>query len=217
MKRHFLWVFVLKFLIIQAQGFGIHFGYNLGRMELSGPLAGELYRNHLTGFEGGLHGGLDYELILPQHFMLSLGMAFTQYGGQWHRSDTSYMMSLNYIELPFMIKYNIELSRLTSVFIKAGGLGGYAVKGRYGYWTEGMAASSDVILDYGYYPCRHEKLQILKLNFALKGGIGLKIDKYEGGLYYTYGIQNINLVPGGFARVGLITFIAGMRLGDMPY
>ena len=154
--------------------YGLRVGMGLSTVNSDDPyLDGGSVR---TGLNLGLIVG--FQLVPATPFYLETGLLYAEKGGKGnYRGDFSY--SMNYLEVPFVLKYQHNFDRLTSIQPFFGVYGGVGVGGKIKDFGERVAYSS--FSDDAFRRC----------DGGLRMGCGLQFDHLYAEVGYDLGLANV--------------------------
>ena len=140
-----------------------------------------------TGFNVGLVAGLQVAPATPLY--LETGLLYMEKGGKGdHKSPTTY--SMNYLEVPLLMKYQYNLDRLTSIQPFAGVYCAAGISGRIRELDEHRSYSS--FSDNAFR----------RWDAGLRLGCGLQFDHLYAELGYDIGLANVSRDDYDMAHTG---------------
>lgn len=154
--------------------YGMRVGVGLSTVNSDDPyLDGGSVR---TGLNLGLT--VSFQLVPATPFYLETGLLYAEKGGKGHyQGDFTY--SMNYLEVPFVLKYQYNFDRLTSIQPFFGVYGGVGVGGKIKDFGERVAYSS--FSDDAFRRC----------DGGLRMGCGLQFDHLYAEVGYDLGLANV--------------------------
>lgn len=130
-----------------------------------------------TGVNLGFVGGIQLEPSTPIYF--ETGLLYASKGGKGDYNGP-FTYSLNYLEVPFVLKYQYHFDRLTSIQPFAGVFGALGVSGKIKEFDQRVAYSA--FDDDGFR----------RLDGGLRFGCGLQFDHLYAEIGYDLGLANIS-------------------------
>lgn len=202
MKKIILLSCCFLFLItseqLQAQlNFAVHAGANIGSITYKWEEETIRNANHI-----GIRVGLIAEYQITEKMALHTGVIYSQKGAKEKDSNDDWTetnkLTINYLDLPLLIKYNIG-----KAYILGGITLGYALSGKtsYEYTEDGDTESNSQSLDIG----NSENDDYGSLDGALTLGLGYQINHdIHLNAFYNHGIIDIAAIKEGDVTTGII-------------
>lgn len=212
-------------LSVNAQKFGTKIGVNMSGVNSST----QLEDIQTAALENGLQGGFVFEFA-PKKLGIRIEALYTQKGYNISTETTlidgttdavtDFSLSLDYIEVPVLLKY-----KLGPAYITAGPYFGYAISGEELtsitvdgvklaeelYAGENVIPSNDV---YEIGEFNGDNITYTRTDFGLNIGVGLKLLKFFGEARYGVGLSNIqdyeNMPVDDFTKNYTVSFSIGM-------
>ncbi len=130
-----------------------------------------------TGLNVGVVAGIQLAPATPLY--LETGLSYIEKGGKTSRSG-SYTYGMNYLEVPFLVKYQHNFDRMTSLQPFAGIYGALGVSGQ--IKEQDKRTSVSAFSDSNYK----------RLDAGLRIGCGLQFDHLYAELGYDIGLANVS-------------------------
>ncbi|MBR1687137.1 MAG: PorT family protein [Prevotella sp.] len=157
----------------------IYYGLRLG-LALSSVNSDDQRLNG-SGTQSGLNFGaaMGFGLSNSVPVFLETGLYYTEKGGKGTNNGTKFTYDLNYLELPVVVKYGIELDNDFTLQPFVGGYFGIGISGKVKNFAERAATSS---FDSEYFK---------RLDGGLRLGCGVEYQMMYAELAYDLGLANI--------------------------
>lgn len=133
-----------------------------------------------AGLGLGIVGG--YQLAPDTPLFIEAGLMYTEKGGKGHFEDDSYTFSLNYLELPLVVKYSIELEAGSNDLAVQPFFGGYLATGLGGKIRN---------YDDRETACSFSNESFQRFDGGLRLGCGVQFNHLYLDLGYEFGLANI--------------------------
>ena len=133
-----------------------------------------------TGLNVGFAAGFALSNQIPLYF--ESGVYYTEKGGKNSRDDFDIKYNLNYLEVPFVLKYIYNIDRTFSI---QPFFGGYVAGG-----VGGKIKDYDFRETYDSFEDHHDRGAFKRFDGGLRMGVGLGIDMFYMDLTYDLGLAN---------------------------
>jgi hypothetical protein len=207
MKKFFLIISVILISIsLNAQKFGVKLGVNLAGVNSSTTL--EDYQT--AAFNGGLNGGFVFEYMPVKVLGLRTEALFSQKGYNVESDVTAdgtdavinTSLTLNYIEIPLLLKF-----KLGPLYLTAGPYLAYALSGKdiATITVDGQKLAEEQYADYGTVPSNDvfkdaefngDNIQFKRTDAGINLGLGIQLSKFFVEARYGTGLTNIRSYDG---------------------
>ena len=139
----------------------------------------------------GWNFGAIFNIPLSKRFSLQPEINYTNHGLKYSYESDYEKLTMKYIQLPLLFKYNIINGKTGKIYIQAGGYGGYWLSGELENNT-----NQDIIKEqYPFDSDVSDGFKDNRLDYGLLGGIGASIKLGSGHLFiqssYQYGLSDI--------------------------
>jgi hypothetical protein len=151
----------------------------------------------LSGVNIGAVGGFQVAPATPLFF--ETGLLYSEKGGKGNADGHSFTYSLNYLEMPLVMKYSIDLDRYFSIQPFGGVYGAVGISGKMKDF--GSRRSYSAFDDEGFR----------RLDAGLRLGCGVQIGMLYGELGYDVGLANISRDYFDSAHTGCFFATAGLN------
>jgi len=151
-----------------------------------------------TGLDVGAVVGFQVAYRSPVYF--ETGLSYIEKGGKGHYEGTKFSYSLDYLQVPLVMKYMIDVDRMFSVQPYVGG-----------YLALGVAGK---IKDFGHrqaYSSFNEKEGIQRFDGGIRIGCGVQYDFVYAELGYDFGLSNISHDYFDTSRTGTLFATVGFN------
>lgn len=153
------------------------------------------------GSRSGLNLGavIGYELSSGTPVYLESGLFYTEKGGKYSKNGNKKKYNLNYLKLPILLKYNIELEDPFCITPFAGGYFAYGIGGKIKDYNtkQSMSAFSD--------------FNFKRFDGGLTIGCGFSYQIIYGELSYDFGLTNISQDEFGSCHNGTLNLNFGVN------
>ena len=134
-----------------------------------------------TGLNVGFAAGFALSNQIPLYF--ESGVYYTEKGGKNTRDDYDFKYNMNYLEVPFVLKYIYNIDKTFSI---QPFFGGYVAGG-----IGGKIKDYDYHEAYDSFGDYHDKGAFKRFDGGLRMGVGLGIDMFYMDLTYDLGLSNV--------------------------
>ena len=151
-----------------------------------------------TGLDVGAVVGFQVAYRSPVYF--ETGLSYIEKGGKGHYEGTKFSYSLDYLQVPLVMKYMIDVDRMFSVQPYVGG-----------YLALGVAGK---IKDFGHrqaYSSFNEKEGFRRFDGGIRIGCGVQYDFVYAELGYDFGLSNISHDYFDTSRTGTLFATVGFN------
>ncbi|MBK6364666.1 MAG: PorT family protein [Saprospiraceae bacterium] len=166
---------------IQAQ-IGIRVGADLSTFYFSESV--DLDTKHKFGLGGGIY----YKHMVNNNFSIQPELNFIQMGTKFEENDEEGSISLHYLQLPILAKYDFGNMEAINIFVQGGPYVGYGIgKVELEYCFDGECDVEEINYDSSGEEAPKP------LDFGLQLGLGVNINKKISiDARYILGLQNLN-------------------------
>ena len=155
--------------------------------------------NMKTGVDVGIAGGFPLSGFLPLYF--ETGLYYVEKGGKGNYSGNRFTYNMDYLELPFVFKYIVDINGDFAIHPYLGGYASLGVAGKIKNFGTRQAYSSFGDSDYSFR----------RGDAGIKIGCGFSYDMLYAELNYDWGLANISHNYFGDARNSAITLNVGIN------
>lgn len=155
--------------------------------------------NMKTGLNVGLAAGFNIARYAP--LFMETGLYYTEKGGRGKADGNRFTYSLNYLEVPLVMKYKYHVDRSLSVEPFLGGYVACGVGGKVKDFGQREAYSSFSSSPYSFE----------RFDGGLRMGCGLSYDLFYAELGYDLGLANISHDDFDTSRTGALMFTVGVN------
>lgn len=155
--------------------------------------------NMKAGLNVGIATGFPLSSYVPLY--LETGLYYTEKGGRGTVGGSHFKYNLDYLELPFVFKYKVNMSRSFSLQPYLGGYVGLGVAGRIKDFQEREAYSSFGNSDYSFR----------RGDAGIRLGCGIGYDMLYAEINYDWGLANISHNSFDDCRNGALTLTVGVN------
>lgn len=151
-----------------------------------------------TGLDVGAVVGFQVAYRSPVYF--ETGLSYIEKGGKGHYEGTKFSYSLDYLQVPLVMKYMIDVDRMFSVQPYVGG-----------YLALGVAGK---IKDFGHrqaYSSFNEEEGFQRFDGGIRIGCGVQYDFVYAELGYDFGLSNISHDYFDTSRTGTLFATVGFN------
>lgn len=152
-----------------------------------------------TGLNVGVAMGVNFVREAP--LFLETGLYYTEKGGRGHADGTRFTYSLNYVELPLLLKYKYHVDRSLSIEPFLGGYVACGVGGKIRDFGQREAYSSFSSSPYSFE----------RFDGGLRMGCGLSYDLLYAELGYDLGLANISHDDFDTSHTGALMLTVGLN------
>ena len=155
--------------------------------------------NMKAGLDVGIAAGFPLSSYIPLY--LESGLYYIEKGGRGTVGGSRFKYNLDYLELPFVFKYQVNMNRSLSVQPYLGGYLGLGVAGRIKDFQEREAYSSFGNTDYSFR----------RGDAGIRVGCGIGYDMLYAELNYDWGLANISHNSFDDCRNSALTLTVGIN------
>lgn len=164
-------------------------GYQISRLQTDGSM------DNSYGLKPGLHLGATVELPLSKRFSFESGFLFNTKGSKFAPSREyngknivmSGTLNLAYAEVPLAVRYYISTGKVKT-FVFLGPYLGVGIRGR----SRGTLASDSEVITTDANVWEKEDFIYNRIDYGLKGGFGVEVNRLSLQLFYSHGLRNLN-------------------------
>ena len=127
------------------------------------------------------------------------GLSYVEKGGEGRYEGSKFTYSLNYLEMPLVVKYMIPVDRLFSIQPFAGGYVAAGIGGKIKDFGQRQAYSS------------FDKEGFKRFDAGIRGGCGIQFDHFYAELAYDFGLANISHDYFDTSRTGSLSATVGVN------
>ena len=150
-----------------------------------------------TGLNVGTVVGFQMAPAAPVYF--ETGLSYVEKGGEGRYEGSKFTYSLNYLEMPLVVKYMIPVDRLFSIQPFAGGYVAAGIGGKIKDFGQRQAYSS------------FDKEGFKRFDAGIRGGCGIQFDHFYAELAYDFGLANISHDYFDTSRTGSLSATVGVN------
>jgi len=215
MKKLILSLTLLYGVIAFGQGFGVQAGLNLGKLTII-----EEEIKYDVQMKPGILIGANYNYGLSDNLFVRAGLNFSQYGGktsyyneygEWTVIET---YTINYIEIPLLLKYYFSDSEQMRFFGVGGLTYALALSGKHQIEYKGEDVPNPEVKEIKFvskYDENMDYFQLKNTNLGFRMGVGAAFNNYEIGLSYTAPLSDISVESGFSFKTSLISLTVGLQ------
>lgn len=166
----------------QSEPTDVYFGLRLGG-SLSNITTDDRYYNgddYRTGMNAGIVLGVQMGYSAPVYF--ETGLSYVEKGGKGRWDASNYSYHLNYLEMPLVIKYNVQIDDIFSIQPFVGGFAAVGIDGKFKDRDYGQRTSINAF----------DKDMFKRFDGGLRAGCGFQIDHLYGEIGCDFGLANIS-------------------------